>query len=282
MKAALPVGSATNRIFDDSWEVLNSCDTADEEEEEELAININIPDGRFDCENEDLASSRTVLRLFPDDGDNYKGFRINLSSSHYAFSRGRSTTIRPLSSFYTMANILKSQHQNSAIPSLLVRPLIYLQSKRAQADLLASWLAEVLVNRELLSNRSLHLFLQTELSMKLITANAKGERDDQVISTQQVKRRKWEGQRANPWENTPVIEYQHLIVPAPGLIQNSSASYFIGSKELNQPSNTQPLNQYTCLRQVYFQTSLLKECTTIVMISSILLIIGQLCIVLMS
>jgi len=142
----------------------------------------------LDTESEEVPPSRTVLRLSPAEPANNQanGFRINLSTSHYAFSRGRSSTIRSISSFYTLANILKSQHQYVSVSSLPVRPFIYLQNQRAQADLLASWLAGVLVNRELLSNRTLHLFLQTDLSMKLIVANSEGSRDDQVVSNSQT------------------------------------------------------------------------------------------------
>ena len=62
-----------------------------------------------------------------------------------------------------------------------MRPLLYLAAPRSRAQQLAGWLAQVLVERQLLSNRALHLFLQTNYSAQRISENAAGARDDQVV-----------------------------------------------------------------------------------------------------
>jgi len=140
---------------------------------------VDIPDGRIFVEGEE-PRSRTVLRLEPFQGES-TSFRIRLSTSHYAFSLKRSSTIRSISSFYSLCSILKSQHPYVSVSSLPVRPLIYLTSQLTQANQLASWLSSVLTDRQLLSNRALHLFLQTTLSMDRIMENVEGVRDDQVV-----------------------------------------------------------------------------------------------------
>jgi len=160
----------------------------DAEQSDAAAITtVDIPDGRLEEEEREEGEetrTRTVLRLEPVQAGEPSSFRIQFSSSHYAFSLKRSSTIRTISSFYTLAGILKTQHPYVSVPSLPVRPLIYLQGTRAQANQLASWLTGVLTDRQLLSNRSLHLFLQTSYSMERILENAEGYRDDQVSRKQ--------------------------------------------------------------------------------------------------
>jgi len=142
-----------------------------------VCLQVEIPDGRL--EEEDKAS-RSVLRVEGLEGDKFN-LSIKLSTSHYAFSLKRSSTIRSIANFYTLAAILKDQHPVASLPSLPVRPLIYLCSYQSRNHQLATWLASILVQREILSNRALHLFLQTNFSMGRISENADGIRDDQVI-----------------------------------------------------------------------------------------------------
>ncbi|XP_023340860.1 uncharacterized protein LOC111710902 isoform X1 [Eurytemora carolleeae] len=143
-----------------------------------VCVQVDIPDGRLSPDG-GLKQSRTVLRIEPLDGEPSL-FNVKLSTSHYAFSQKRSTTTRTISSFYTLASILKSQHPYVSIPSLPVRPLFYLYNPLGRAEQLTSWLSQVLVDRQLLSNRALHLFLQTVLSIERIVENAYGRHDDQV------------------------------------------------------------------------------------------------------
>merc|ERR1711915_1094281 len=136
----------------------------------------NIPDGRLN-----VKKSRTVLRVEPVTGESTTCFCIKLSTSHYAFSLKRSVTVRTLSSFYTLANILKDQHPYVQVRSLPLRPWMYFQKKESQAHQLTEWLANIFLESQLLSNRALHLFLQTNLTIKRVSENADGTRDDQVV-----------------------------------------------------------------------------------------------------
>ena len=46
---------------------------------------------------------------------------------------------------------------------------------------LATFLAEVLTEKQLLSNKALHLFLQTQFPIERILENMEGKRDDEVV-----------------------------------------------------------------------------------------------------
>jgi len=46
---------------------------------------------------------------------------------------------------------------------------------------LATFLAGILAEKQLLSNKALHLFLQTQLTMEKIIENMEGKRDDEVV-----------------------------------------------------------------------------------------------------
>jgi len=161
-----------------------------------VMVHVNIPDGRL-CAEEIHRRSRTVLRVDPLDrtrpastkaiaagvGRLDPAFSIKLSTSHYAFSLKRSSTIRTLSSFYVLGGILKHQNPDASLPGLPSRPLIFLHSSTSQAEQLATWLTAVLTSRLQLSNRALHLFLQTQISMDRILENSEGVLDDQVVDS---------------------------------------------------------------------------------------------------
>lgn len=66
------------------------------------------------------------------------------------------------------------------MPSLPLRPTLWVSSIKWRNEQLAAFLASVLTSSQFLSSRALHLFLQTDLSMRRVRENIEGRRDDQV------------------------------------------------------------------------------------------------------
>ena len=151
-------------------------------------------------------------------------FTVDFSTRHYAFSSCRSQTVRSLESFYQLHAILKVRlrrlldssllfqtcHLYADVPSLPLKPLLWVTRPASQvrwglekvnlhlsqAKELAVYLSQVLQDRQLLSNKALHLFLQTRLSMEVldltqilvhrnhtqaIRDNLEGLRDDEIL-----------------------------------------------------------------------------------------------------
>ena len=61
-------------------------------------------------------------------------------------------------------------------------PSIYILSYPTISLQLATFLTAVMSETQFLSNKALHLFLQTQLSMEMIKENLDGKRDDEVIA----------------------------------------------------------------------------------------------------
>jgi len=108
-------------------------------------------------------------------------FTIDFSTGHYAFSCQRSQTVRSLESFYQLHTILKACHLYAALPSLPMKPLLWVARPSSQAKELAVYLSQVVQDRQVLSNKALHLFLQTKLTMEAIRDNLEGLRDDEIF-----------------------------------------------------------------------------------------------------
>ena len=68
------------------------------------------------------------------------------------------------------------------LPTLPMLPSLYILSYPTISLHLATFLTSVLVEKTILSNKALHLFLQTQLSMEIIKENLDGKRDDEVIA----------------------------------------------------------------------------------------------------
>ena len=67
------------------------------------------------------------------------------------------------------------------MPSLPMIPSLWICSYHTISNQLATFLSGVVAVRELLSNKALHLFLQTQLSIEKIKENIEGKRDDEVL-----------------------------------------------------------------------------------------------------
>ena len=133
-------------------------------------------------------SSRTILRLsLVPDSDSL--IIIRLSTSHHAFSLGRSVSTRSVNSFYYLQRVLSSLHPYLTTPSLSPSRVPAFFSRKSKLNSLATFLASILQEREFLSNKALHLFLQTQLSIEMIQKNLDGLRDDDVPKNPLVDRR---------------------------------------------------------------------------------------------
>ena len=58
-----------------------------------------------------------------------------------------------------------------------------MSSFKTISKILADFLADILRSKELLSNKAVHLFLQSQLSLEHIKDNVDGVRDDEVVET---------------------------------------------------------------------------------------------------
>jgi len=134
---------------------------------------VYMVDGRIDGSN-----VSTTLSVEPLHGDL---LRIRLHSEHYAFSIKKSCVTRPLGSFYQLNSILKANNPYVQLPSLPLRATLWLSSYKYRSESLASFLSLVVKEKQLLSDKSLHLFLQTNLSMERIKENLVGLKDDEVL-----------------------------------------------------------------------------------------------------
>jgi len=137
-------------------------------------LTIQLEDGRMDVE-----SSPTVVSVCPVEGERNM-FYLRLRTEHYSFSIKSTCVVRSLESFYQLRRILKKCHNYLTVPSLPLQPTLWLSSYQSICSSLALFISEVLSLRELLSNKALHLYLQTRLSMEDIKENVEGKRDDDV------------------------------------------------------------------------------------------------------
>ena len=62
-----------------------------------------------------------------------------------------------------------------------MRPSFYILGYLTISLHLATFLTGVLAETQFLSNKAIHLFLQTQLSMEMIKENMEGKRDDEVV-----------------------------------------------------------------------------------------------------
>ena len=67
------------------------------------------------------------------------------------------------------------------MPRLPTLPSLWISSYHNISIQLVNFLARVVAEKELLSNKALHLFLQTQLTMEKINDNIEGKRDDEVL-----------------------------------------------------------------------------------------------------
>ena len=79
--------------------------------------------------------------------------------------------------------LFQALHPYTSVPSLPMRPVIWLSSMQTKLSELSTFLAKIISNRDLLSNKALHLFLQTDLCTDHIQQNLEGLRDDEIKKT---------------------------------------------------------------------------------------------------
>jgi len=138
---------------------------------------IIIQDGRLDAD--ELQQTSTLI-VFPVLSERNL-YCVKLQTSHYSFSISSSTVKRGLDSFYQLRSIIKDHHTYLTVPSLPLQPRLWVSSYKTISQALVTFLAELLQFKELLSNKAVHLFLQTQVNMHDILGNINGERDDEIV-----------------------------------------------------------------------------------------------------
>merc|ERR1719347_1323138 len=108
----ISLASSLNRHLEASHNMSGLEESRDEIGEVGVSVDINIKDGRLN-----LPESRTILRVEQVD-DAGELFCVRLETNHHAFSRGKSVTIRPLHTFYSLQRLLTEQHLYTTSPSL--------------------------------------------------------------------------------------------------------------------------------------------------------------------
>lgn len=152
-----------------------SSDADDCSEDVGCSIDVDIPDGRLSTP----AFTKTMLQISPLDGTS-DHYTIRLVTNHHSFSLGRSVSIRTINSLYFIQKSLKDLHPYVNIPSLPPKFIFSMFSSQKQCKIIAKFLQQVLSIREYLSNKAVHLFLQTNLTLEKIKLNIEGVRDDDV------------------------------------------------------------------------------------------------------
>ena len=84
---------------------------------------------------------------------------------------------------------MQEQHPYITSPSLPARPFLLFASQHRKLEILSEFLSAVLRERQYLSNKALHLFLQTSLSWEKIMMNMEGVRDDQVNKDKETRKK---------------------------------------------------------------------------------------------
>jgi len=123
----------------------------------------------------------TLLRLEYAENDSSL-LIVTLDTTHYAFSKNKSRTLRNLDSFFFLYKTLKYHHPYAQVPTLPMKPILWLSSSQKILNILSSFLAKILSNPELLSNKAVHLFLQSEVTTNSIQENLEGKREDKITS----------------------------------------------------------------------------------------------------
>jgi len=184
------LGSRSASIASSSTEEEDSRDIPEEGrnvlvevEEGGLYKEININCGRFNSNG-----SSTMLRLEPTDKPNL--FTIRFCSTHHAFSVSSSSTVRSAACFFFLQRRLKVLHQYVPVPILPPRPIFWALSQQKKIEKLATFLAQVLEERQYLGNKALHLFLQSSLSTEIIAENLEGRRDDDLPNSALTEKRR--------------------------------------------------------------------------------------------
>ncbi|KAF4526146.1 hypothetical protein B566_EDAN012457 [Ephemera danica] len=138
------------------------------------------------CDVEEVQISvREPVSFSPNPFSSYTNFTIYVETSHPAFSVSRSAARRRFSEFRWLRRQLWRHHPHRKPPELPPAGVLkwnkfddaFLEERRAG---LQTFLREVVCVPTYLGERVLHLFLQTELSIKDIEANLMGLRDDSV------------------------------------------------------------------------------------------------------
>ncbi|XP_075548242.1 uncharacterized protein LOC142582423 isoform X1 [Dermacentor variabilis] len=110
-------------------------------------------------------------------GDVYTSYDISIETNNSSFTMPRSTVRRRYSEFVYLKSLLKELQPSLAPPRLPSKTLMkrfddkFIEDRRAGLE---SFLRNVLTEPLYLSNKSLHLFIQTSLTMKEIEDVVKG------------------------------------------------------------------------------------------------------------
>jgi len=141
------------------------------------------------CIDNSIVTNRydTMLLKLECVGKNSSLYLITLDTSHHAFSQTKSRTVRSLRSFYYLHKTLKKLHPYVSVPSLPLKPILWMSSYQSRLDVLSSFLAGLLSCQELLSDKALHLFLQSDISTDQIQQNLDGLRDDEIHESKNQK-----------------------------------------------------------------------------------------------
>ncbi|XP_077525074.1 uncharacterized protein LOC144136552 isoform X3 [Amblyomma americanum] len=116
-------------------------------------------------------------------GDTHTSYDISIETNNSSFTMSRSTVRRRFSEFIYLRNLLKEQQPSLTPPSLPSRTLLrrfddkFIEERRSGLE---SFLRNVLTEPLYLSNKSLHLFIQTSLTMKEIEGVVKGTEDTYI------------------------------------------------------------------------------------------------------
>jgi len=140
-----------------------------------VTLPVRLYDGRMD-----VSQRCSTLSVMPVPSDSQM-YYIRLQTNHYSFSIKRSCVTRNISSFYHLRSLLKSCHPYLTIPSLPLQASLLVYSYHAISTHLATFISELLTEKQFLSSKALHLFLQTQLSLDKIIENMEGKRDDEVV-----------------------------------------------------------------------------------------------------
>uniref|UniRef100_L7M266 Putative the phosphoinositide binding phox logy domain of sorting nexin 10 n=1 Tax=Rhipicephalus pulchellus TaxID=72859 RepID=L7M266_RHIPC len=110
-------------------------------------------------------------------GDVYTSYDISIETNNSCFTMSRSTVRRRYSEFVHLKSLLKELQPSLTPPRLPSKTLLkrfddkFIESRRAGLE---TFLRDVLTEPLYLSNKSLHLFIQTSLTMKEIEDVVRG------------------------------------------------------------------------------------------------------------
>ena len=134
----------------------------------EYLYKMSTPDGVDIATSYENQRYICLVRLEPVSRDETL-YCIRIATNHPSFHLKNSCAYRSFSSWYYLQDLISNYFQNVCIDKLPSKHLLWIKNKKIKLQEIASFLEKILANRQLFNNRMIQMFLQSQMSLELIT-----------------------------------------------------------------------------------------------------------------